>query len=291
MEIQKAAPRITALLARDSPQAIIFRRGPSRYVQLIAWDTSNDTFIEGQWLCGRIYDRLCDLSPSGKYLIYFAAKPSQRKRWTAISKPPYLHALALWPDTFLGGGGYFKDEHSIVLTQSAWDSYLAHGFTMPENFKTQSVSTNTPANNCYENRLVRDGWVEIDRQVIDPSDRSSPVDRFDLQVIHRKANPVGTAQHLSIEMTSRGYLSSNPDDSTFAIVGLDRALLHKLASANWADWGHNGDLLYAANGKIFRVLLAQLPASPVDNLDANTLANFTDSRFKTLEAPDWAKSW
>lgn len=291
MEIQKPAPRITALLARESPQAVIFRRGPSRYVQLIAWDTSNDTFILGQWLCGRIYDRLCDLSPSGKYLIYFAAKPSQRKRWTAISKPPYLHALALWPDTFLGGGGYFKDADTIVMTQSAWDSYLAHGFTMPENFKIESVRANTPDSNCYKNRLVRDRWVEIDRQVIEPSHRSEPIDRFDLQVIHLKANPVGTAQHLSIKMTSRGYLSSNPDDSSFAIVDQDRALLYPLEGANWADWAHNGDLLCATKGNILRVLLSQLPASPVTKLDAITLANFADSRFRAIDAPDWAKAW
>ena len=73
---QNAKPpaRLHAILARRGSYAVVFRRGPSDKVALIGWDRHNDTFTLGQWLRGRIYPLRCDLSPSGKHLIYFAAK-------------------------------------------------------------------------------------------------------------------------------------------------------------------------------------------------------------------------
>jgi hypothetical protein len=41
---------------------------------LIKWHLKSDTFEIGQWFKGRIYERRCDLSPSGELLAYFAAK-------------------------------------------------------------------------------------------------------------------------------------------------------------------------------------------------------------------------
>ncbi len=64
---QRQAPRhaaLYAILARDARTGVVFRRGPSRQVQLIRWDLRDDTFEHGQWFKGRIYERRCDLSPS-----------------------------------------------------------------------------------------------------------------------------------------------------------------------------------------------------------------------------------
>ena len=70
----KVPARLHAILARRGSYAVVFRRGPSDKVALIGWDRRNDTFTLGQWLRGRIYPLRCDLSPTGKHLIYFAAK-------------------------------------------------------------------------------------------------------------------------------------------------------------------------------------------------------------------------
>jgi hypothetical protein len=91
----KTQVRLYALLARKSPRAVIFRRGPSQQVQLISWNTENDTFEFGQWFKGRIYERRCDLSPNGDLLLYFAAKyKNPLYSWTAISRS---HTLPHWP--------------------------------------------------------------------------------------------------------------------------------------------------------------------------------------------------
>ena len=73
-QTEKVPARLHAILARRGSYAVVFRRGPSDKVAVIGWDRSSDTFTLGQWLRGRIYPLRCDLSPSGKHLIYFAAK-------------------------------------------------------------------------------------------------------------------------------------------------------------------------------------------------------------------------
>jgi hypothetical protein len=98
---EPATARLFVIMARKAPIAAIIRRGPSKQVRLIAWNTDTDTFEGGQWLKGRIYERRCDLSPDGRYLIYFAANhKSPIYSWTAISRLPYLTALAFWPKCF-----------------------------------------------------------------------------------------------------------------------------------------------------------------------------------------------
>jgi hypothetical protein len=66
--------KLHAILPRKGDKAVVFRRGPSSCVAVIGGDLAKDTFTIGQWLRGRIYPFRCDLSPSGEYLLYFAAK-------------------------------------------------------------------------------------------------------------------------------------------------------------------------------------------------------------------------
>ena len=85
--------RLWVLLAREEHVGVVFRRGPSKQVMLIKWNTRNDSFDFGQWFKGRIYERRCDVSPNGELLIYFAAKQKPPLySWTAISKPPFFTA-------------------------------------------------------------------------------------------------------------------------------------------------------------------------------------------------------
>jgi hypothetical protein len=129
MTALKPQVRLYAILAREANRAVVFRRGPSRRVQLLLWHTDTDEFEEGQWFNGRIYERRSDLSPSGKLLIYFAADYKQRYfSWTAVSKPPFLTALALWPKgDCWGGGGLFEKENVIQLNHRDGERQLAAG--------------------------------------------------------------------------------------------------------------------------------------------------------------------
>ena len=113
--------RLFVLMARERPRALILRRGPTGWYHLVLWDTREDTFAHGAWFKGRIYEERCDLSPEGDMFLYFALKgstwgTSYKGTWTAISRPPWLHALMLWPqgDTW-GGGGRFLGPRKVGL--------------------------------------------------------------------------------------------------------------------------------------------------------------------------------
>ncbi len=81
------------------------------------WDLSSDTFEAGQWFKGRVYERSCDLSPKGDRLIYFAGKYREPLyTWTAVSRPPFFTAVALWQGlSCWGGGGLFAREDEMSL--------------------------------------------------------------------------------------------------------------------------------------------------------------------------------
>jgi hypothetical protein len=114
------------LLARNGKIGVILRRGPTRWWRTSLWDMRTNAIEGGQWFNGKIYPEKCDLSPSGDLLLYFGGKFRARDidggyggTYTAISRPPYLTALTLWPEgSTWGGGGVFLDDRTIVLHQS-----------------------------------------------------------------------------------------------------------------------------------------------------------------------------
>lgn len=112
--------RLFVITASNAPKSIIIRRGPSKWYHLLKWRMDKDTFEPGAWFHGRIYEEKCDLSPDGNLLVYFchggAWRPEYTDSWTAVSRAPWLYALALWPSgTTYGGDGRFIDNRSLVL--------------------------------------------------------------------------------------------------------------------------------------------------------------------------------
>ena len=116
-----AMPKLFVIPARSEPTAVILRRGPTAWYHLIQWDMRRDRFAHGAWLKGRIYEEKCDISPDGRLFVYFVYQGSRARRkftdsWTAISRPPWLRALVVWPQgTTYGGGGRFIDNRSLAL--------------------------------------------------------------------------------------------------------------------------------------------------------------------------------
>jgi hypothetical protein len=125
-------PRLFVIMAARAPRAVILRRGPSAWYQVIAWDTDKDRFEDGAWFHGRIYEDRCDLSPDGQLFVYFALQGSRwnssyKGAWTAVSRPPWLHALGLWPEgSTWGGGGRFTADREIVLRSGALTVHPEH---------------------------------------------------------------------------------------------------------------------------------------------------------------------
>jgi hypothetical protein len=116
----KPTARLYVILAREAPLAVVIRRGPAKQVCTVLWNRRTDEFTLGQWLKGRIYEDRCDLSPDGRYLIYFAfdGRPHREHgpSWTAISRTPWLKAIALYAKgNCWGGGGIFISARTYWL--------------------------------------------------------------------------------------------------------------------------------------------------------------------------------
>jgi hypothetical protein len=113
-------PTLELIHAASAPISVILRRGPSKHVCCILWNRARDEFEVGQWLRGRIHAHKSNLSPDGTHLVYAAIDPRSARtysRWTAISRPPFLTALALWPHrtTWVGGGRFLDPRHYYLF--------------------------------------------------------------------------------------------------------------------------------------------------------------------------------
>ncbi len=110
----KPVIRLHLFFARENSRAVILRQGPSKVFRMTLWDRATNRFEDGQWLKQKVYVERCDLSPDGRHFIYFALNGDwggeTEGAYTAISRPPYFTALALFPEgNTWGGGGRFLD--------------------------------------------------------------------------------------------------------------------------------------------------------------------------------------
>jgi hypothetical protein len=86
------------LTAAAAPVAVVLRRGPSRFAHVVRIDLDAGAVDHGAWLRGRLFPRRSALSPDGRLLGYLA-HTARRPPWdvyVAISRPPWLTALAAW---------------------------------------------------------------------------------------------------------------------------------------------------------------------------------------------------
>ena len=279
--------RLYVILAREAPVAVIFRRGPSKRVQVIRWDTATDTFTPGQWFHGRIYEKRGDLSPDGEYLIYFAQKYNIRTlwdeeytySWTAISRLPYLTALALWPkgDAW-DGGGLFLTRNQVWLNHPP-ERMEPHRDHRPQGLEIigneRTLGEDDP---ILLRRLVRDGWRHTQQARGEFLNYNQGFVTYAPDIL-RKQNPFGW-QKLTLTNTLSGF-TRRTDYSVRYAEGQE----YRLNDAVWADWDQRGRLVYARSGKLFAATFGD------DGLEEQELADFNANQPDTLAAPEWAKKW
>jgi hypothetical protein len=229
--------------------------------------------------------------------LYFAAnwRPPYRS-WSAISRPPYLKALALWPKgDGWGGGGHFESATKILLNHRAPEMALAQGFTVPPWLKVLPFGDHPgwgEDDPVWSDRLLRDGW----KLITCPGPEATKHD-FDAKVawefsppfVWDKPNPV-CPKRCSLQMAILGI--KERDGSWYLIehtvIGKN-GRADKLGRTDWADWSHSGDLLFARDGYLFRLPCKQGKLDDLEN--ARKIADFTDLKFEPVKAPGSASCW
>ncbi len=273
--------RLYAILARDAPRAVIFRRGPSASVLLALWHTDTDQIEEGQWLKGRLYERRADLSPDGTKLLYFAAQHRRKTTptWTAISTPPWLTAHVLWPkgDSY-GGGGLWESNKSIVLNHPYGDLSLDPATSLPKKLSVREMGLFGGGGEDFpllHMRLERDGWRLVSRSKSEP--------RFEY------ARPRPTDGDLELRMRIVSVNETGGDwyvvEHRVVRVG-DEEVVLDLGRTEWADWDRSGDLLFARDGVLFRIR-----RNPLTLTRAREVVDLRDREFVARPAPPRARIW
>jgi hypothetical protein len=281
--------RIFFIVARNSPTAVVFRRGPSKWVQVLKWDTAADTFESGQWFHGKIYERRSDLSPDGSMLIYFAQKIERRTlrdieytyAWTAVSRPPFITALALWPKgDCWHGGGLFQDNNTVILNHKP-EVAKPHPSHIPRGLQVVLKShVHGEDDPLFSERLQRDGWNLQQEWVVE--NRGYPLMFKTCQPeIREKRNMDGS---LLLRLT-RSIEELNYAEE-FAVSTRDGSVVIQIERANWADWDHRGRLVFAQDGKIFEGAL-----SDTTHLSVRELVDLSPARPSAVRSPDWASRW
>jgi hypothetical protein len=252
---------MVVLLAKAAPVGVILRRGPTRWWHVTLWDTKRDAFESGQWFHGRIYPEKCDVSPDGKLWIYFAAKFSLRSAdkgyqdsWTAVSRPPYLTALTLWPigGTY-GGNGLFIDSGTVMVGSTEPSNHPDHP---PGPLRVMAWTEARPVVPSLDF-----GW-QGGRDVRKPSG----------DLILGREWPIG---HYYPSRTATPYALYRHDAEPIATF-----------EAHWADWDQQGRLVATVGG---RVLSGKLTRDK--RLVWRQLTDLHEEKPTTLEAPDWAQQW
>jgi hypothetical protein len=270
---------------------VILRRGPTQRVQLLLWHTDTDRFEEGQWFYGRIYEWGCDLSPDGTLFLYLARKAKTQERqmsgtthkWTALSRPPYFTALALWPcgDNWDGGGMFLSQ-------QSLWLCYHRHNL---KSLKYKHISIEASFRpKRYQERAIRDGWeiVQQGQYAFERVPDNVPWSGLRARgathqpMIWRKYHP--DRRYYLVEEMYR-----EPDFSYEKLVYLVDASTgeqQQIEETTWIDWDQQGRLVFARAGKLFASL--DISHSP---LQVQEIADFNGNTPAVLIAPYRTKKW
>jgi hypothetical protein len=269
--------RIHVILAREAETGVIIRRGPSKSVCTIGWDRQKDTFKLGQWLRGRIYERRCDLSPDGKYFIYFAMNGKWstpiKGSWTAISRTPYLKAIGLWANgSCWNGGGLF------MTNTSYWLNAFVYGNEEQQSPGSLKKHEKFPFHEGYGGecpgvyyiRLQRDGWTLR---------RHFNEDREHGCSVFEKVLPKGWILEKTAHATIHHALGKGCYYDTHRLVHPERDLIQNQTDWEWADWDRHrlvwmkGGILYAAR------MTSKGPGF------ARKLYDFNLMEFKAIAAP------
>lgn len=292
------------ILARKAHRAVILRRGGTDRVRLILWHTDTDELEPGQWFGGRIHGALSDLSPDGKLFIYAAGRQAMGGEraseygyaWTAISRPPYLTALALWPAAKPGvsggsiydGGGLFVDERTILLDNPPHLSAPHPAHTPPRSLRItypdkphfglpDPKGKGTLPLEFY--RLVRDGWRVVQRIHFERAPRYSKL--VQPWLLER---PSPDRRRVLVLQDDHNYVWGGRG-RVYRLRDTASGSEEEIAGAAWADWDHSGRLVFARGG-------ALLTLGPGESLgEVRLLADFTDQKFERIVAPEWATCW
>lgn len=271
-------PRVYCIAATEAPVLAVLRRGPSAWAHVGRWDIAGETYEPGAWLRGRLFPRRSDVSPDGRYLCYFAHKPTagwdRGDAYVAVSRLPWLTALHSFGEmgTWTRGYRFSADGESDHPEDRGLPMPWGLRAIRPEQFATER----------------RRGWMEAsDSPPRDPSDAWDQ--RRNARM--RKPRPGGGGA-LSVESVGWAggeFRNVQAVDGLRVLYSLEGETggVALLEDVQWADWAEDGRLLVATRDGRIQIRDGDPETGGAVRSEFDLTAYEPDPR----PAPGWAAEW
>lgn len=264
-------PRLYAIVAREAPVALVFRRGPSEWFHLLRWHLETGQLEHGAWARKRIYPKRCDLSDDGELMLYYiaGAYDGSYNVFAGLSRAPWLHPLESWEEGDTWGPGWCFDRPGIMHTRGTARVFAdhRHRVTIRQNDFSGCVNQ------------LRRGWSEAPHWP--PLDKKETWDERRAIVLlkHGEGGAV-------LRLEGFSWWRGGPADGHTLRYALDLPCGERLDMPGvvWADWDHRRRVLVATADGFLRALD---PASGLGTVEEHDLNGLTPD---PQPAPDWASA-
>ena len=274
-------PRIFGIPAAHAPVVAIIRRGPSGWCHVGRWRPEVGTYEPGSWLRGTIYPQRCDLSPDGRWLVYFTLKAGARwdigATYLAVSRLPWLTALAAWETC----GTWTRGLH-FVDDRRTWDAGDPGAGEIGPLRKRYGLAGTRPATFAVERRR---GWLESADTPARTADDAWD-ERRAQHVTMEKPRPDDPATRLAAAGRHAAFRDMEPSWGRPRYAIVDAGGSRRLDGVQWADWDRRGRLLVATDAGALEVREA-----PFDARSASWTTDLGTLRPEAIEPPSEARRW
>jgi hypothetical protein len=259
----------------------------------LTWNLETDEVVAGQWITGHVFTRRCDLSPNGRLLVgafsnysvtknaqaqkEFGVRPFEASFWTAVSRPPFFSALALWfMSGAYNGGGMWLDDQQLGLNNQPYTYKTAKPMLEPYSAVELSLGAGEDLP-LWPKLLKSRGWQGLNTFVVRKG-------RW-MERARRKPFANGEIRYSESHSFARFIWASGETwdlhDEKGKIV---REWGKQQEGLTWIDVDHRGRLLIADRG-----LLQVWEGFPEG--EPRHVSDLTDNKFEPVAPPDWAQQW
>lgn len=269
-------PVVEVCPAFSSPKVVITARYSGRLSRMLLWDTSTDVVESGQWLKARLYQ--LDLSPTADFFAYFVEsfhKPVNS--YMAVSRPPFLTALAFWPvfhliirDAFFRPGGKAMEWYGQSFDPTGWSESRK-----PPHSR---IEPGCPFQILATDLALDKGPVtqESARKHAAISDTIANLSAERLKREERRLKAIPAVEGFGALALS---ILKKPQDA-------ERLLppgAPKIDLRSDIVWDNRGRLIVCHNGVV--------TAYDLGRKSGKVIVDLNDRAFREVETPDWAKTW
>lgn len=273
--------RLSVLFAASKPKAVILRRGPRDAFALVSWALDTHRFDCGQWMKGKV--KLCDLSPEGDLLLYFAA---QYHRTDLDSEDDSIPRGTLGPPPHRPGRKPPRYKTAQARKRLRQNTGTWTAISRPPYFTALAYWPS-------EGTWTGGGCFLSEREIFlwESADGLRPRENVPIpsetRFYGKDSLPPGS-------MVPQGWRSAYSPAADKSEVSQKLRLALAEAGVERVDWLslHQGrDLFFAADGRIYE-LKAWADVPPSRYLaEASLLADLREMRFELREAPAEALRW